>query len=41
MKVAVCGYPPLAQQKQETFKNIEFKFFIKDFVSIRAGRGVI
>ncbi len=30
MKVAICGYPPLALQVQESLKTsgIEFKFFI-------------
>ena len=37
MKVAICGYPPLALQVQERLKNsgIEFKFFIEDLVSAR------
>lgn len=39
MKVAICGYPPLAKQMQEDFKDIEFKFFIKEFVSLRSGGG--
>lgn len=33
MKVAICDYPPLAQQVQQTFTDIEFKFFVGDFVS--------
>lgn len=35
MRVAICGYPPLAQQKQELLQNdgVEIKFFIRDFVS--------
>ena len=39
MKVALCGYPPLAQRVQEVLKNsdIDFKFFIRDFVSVRVG----
>ena len=41
MKVALCGYPPLAQRVQEVLKNsdIDFKFFIRDFVSVRVGGG--
>lgn len=41
MKVAICGFPPLALQVQESLKNsgIEFKFFIEDFVSTRGGEG--
>lgn len=37
MKVAICGYPPLALQLQAGLQNsnIEFKFFISDFVSAR------
>ncbi len=37
MRVAICGYPPLALQVQESLKNsdIEFKFFIRDFVPFR------
>ena len=38
MKVAICGYPPLAQQMQDAFKDIEFKFFISDLVS-NSGEG--
>lgn len=39
MRVAICGYPPFALQVQEGLKNsnIEFKFFIRDFVSNRGG----
>ena len=39
MKVAICGYPPLARQIQESFNNsgIAFEFFIRDFVSTRGG----
>ena len=35
MKVAICGYPPFARQIQESLRNsdVEFKFFIKDFVT--------
>ena len=35
MKVAICGYPPLALQLQAALQNsgIEFKYFITDFVS--------
>lgn len=41
MRVAICGYPPLALKVQEGLKNsdIEFKFFIRDFVSNRVGGG--
>ena len=41
MKLAICGSPPLAQQIQDGLQNgnIEFKFFIGDFVS--TGGGVI
>lgn len=37
MKVAICGYPPLAKKTQDDLKNdnIEVKFFIKDLVSSR------
>ena len=37
MKVAICGYPPLAQQIQRDLKaeDIEFKFFVGDLVSDR------
>lgn len=35
MKVAICGYPPLIKKTQETFKDFDFKFFIKDFISLR------
>jgi len=43
MKVAICGYPPLALQVQADLQTggIEFKFFIRDFVSMRKGGGVI
>ena len=39
MKVALCGYPPFVLQVQEGLKNsnIEPKFFIRDFVSVRGG----
>ena len=37
MRVAICGYPPLAQQMQEVFKDIDFKFFIRDFISSGGG----
>lgn len=37
MKVAICGYPPLALQVQNNLRNIEFKFFIHDFISTREG----
>lgn len=42
MKVALCGYPPLAMHLQEVLKDsgIEFKFFISDFIS-NSGGGVI
>ena len=35
MKVAICGYPPLALQVQAGLQNsgVESKFFISDFVS--------
>ena len=34
MKVAVCGYPPLAQELQDNLKaDLEFKFFVSDLVS--------
>lgn len=35
MRVAICGYPPLARQIQEGLRSsdIEFKFFISDFIS--------
>ena len=38
MKVAICGYPPLAFQLSEQLKNngIECTHFIKDFVSDRS-----
>ncbi len=41
MKVAICGYPPLALQVQAGLQNsgIEFTFFIRDFVSMRRGGG--
>ena len=35
MKVAICGYPPLAQEIQHELKDIDFKFFIEDFISDR------
>ena len=37
MRVAICGYPPLALQMQERLckSDIEFKFFISDFISTR------
>ena len=37
MKVAICGYPPFALQVQAGLQNsnIEFKFFISDFISAR------
>ena len=41
MKVAVCGYPPLAQQMQNVFKDIDFKVFIKDFTIESGGRYLI
>lgn len=41
MKVAVCGYPPLAKQKQEEFKDIEFKFFLGDLVSNSGGNNFV
>ncbi len=39
MKLAICGYPPLALQIQAVLQNsdIEFKFFIADFVSTGGG----
>ena len=37
MRVAICGYPPLAEQMQVVFKDIEFKFFISDFVNNALG----
>lgn len=39
MKVAICGNPPLALQVQAGLQNsgIEFKFFIRDFVSMWGG----
>ena len=39
MKVAICGFPPLALQVQAGLQKsgIEFKFFIRDFVSMRGG----
>ena len=42
MKLAICGYPPLALQIQAGLQNsdIEFKFFISDFVSVRGGNFV-
>ena len=43
MKVAICGYPPLALQLRAALQNsgIEFKYFITDFVSMRRGGGRI
>lgn len=32
MRVAICGFPSLAQQMKATFKDIDFKFFIRDFL---------
>lgn len=41
MKLAVCGYPPLAQKFREIMKNngVEVNFFISDFITERIGRG--
>ena len=35
MKIAICGYPPLALQLQKSLRKcgIEIKFFVKDFAS--------
>ena len=41
MKVAICGYPPLAEKMQTAFKDIEFKFFISDFVSDSLGGRIL
>ena len=40
MKVALCGYLPLAMQLQQALRNgnIEIKVFIKDFI-IESGGG--
>lgn len=41
MKIAICGYPLLAMQVQEVFKNsdIEIKFFIGDLINNAGGGG--
>ena len=35
MKLALCGFPPLAEQLQTGLQGFEFKYFIGDFVSTR------
>lgn len=39
MRVAICGYPPLAQKVQDGLANsgIDFKFFVSDFLSNAEG----
>lgn len=41
MKVAICGYPPLALQVQEVLKDsdVEIKFFIEDLLNNATGGG--